>query len=470
MPTNINNKIFYNKKSGLIIGFLITFLFFMQPSIYLFSQVITDSSQVKTDSLKALKKKKDKKELTQFTSVTPIDSGLQVIVRNIDISRYPKISVVFDVLDKQNNFVHNLTIKDVTVKENGVPQDAVEFSLLTNSNRVPVDFIFAIDRTGSMGDKIKAVKVNVDRFVTQLRSKGIDYRLGLIIFDDNVTGVRELTDNIELFKKWVDSIEASGGGDEEENALEALRAATKMNSRQSANKCVVLITDAPYHSYDTEKGAYRTQFTASSIASMLDRLDFRVFAICSPFVYGYATIADGTGGRIYDINRPFAEILEQFANTLTSLYTISYQTNSSEIPDSLQVQIKVGKRGKPVIRKFAVMEVGRKLVVDILFPSGQSRIQASSAKDIDNLAKMMKSKPTMKLKIEGHTDSSGDDDLNVLLSNARAGEVRNSLLKRGIAADRLVTVGYGSSRPTASNESEEGKRLNRRTEFVIIQK
>ena len=72
-----------------------------------------------------------------------------------------------------------------------------------------------------------------------------------------------------MFKSWVDSIEASGGGDEEENALEALRTTTKMNTRQSANKCAVLITDAPYHSYETEKGAFRTQYTANSIASLL---------------------------------------------------------------------------------------------------------------------------------------------------------------------------------------------------------
>lgn len=415
-------------------------------------------------------KKEKKKDPTQFTSVSTLDTTLHIIVRNIDISRYPKISVVFDVLDMRNNFVSNVTINDVKVNENGNPQIPIEFSLLTNSNRVPVDFIFAIDRTGSMGDKIKAVKVNIDRFVRELRLKGIDYRLGLVIFDDNVTGVREFTDNTELFKSWVDSIEASGGGDEEENALEALRTTTKMNTRQSANKCAVLITDAPYHSYETEKGAFRTQYTANSIASLLDKNDIRVFAIVSPFVYGYTTIAEMTGGKTYDINRPFADILEQFANTLTSLYTITYKTNSEIIPDSMQVQIKVGKRGKPVIKKFALLEVGRKLVIDIHFPSGANKIQQSSNNDIENLAKMLKLKPTIKLKIEGHTDNTGDPGSNILLSIARAESVRSSLIKKGIEADRLTTIGYGLNRPTATNDTEDGKQLNRRTEFVIMQK
>ena len=151
-------------------------------------------------------------------------------------------------------------------------------------------------------------------------------------------------------------------------------------------------------------------------------------------------------------------------------YTITYKTNSEIIPDSMQVQIKVGKRGKPVIKKFALLEVGRKLVIDIHFPSGANKIQQSSNNDIENLAKMLKLKPTIKLKIEGHTDNTGDPGSNILLSIARAESVRSSLIKKGIEADRLTTIGYGSNRPTATNDTEDGKQLNRRTEFVIMQK
>ena len=116
------------------------------------------------------------------------------------------------------------------------------------------------------------------------------------------------------------------------------------------------------------------------------------------------------------------------------------------------------------------MEVGRKLVIDIHFPSGANKIQQSSNNDIENLAKMLKLKPTIKLKIEGHTDNTGDPGSNILLSIARAESVRSSLIKKGIEADRLTTIGYGSNRPTATNDTEDGKQLNRRTEFVIMQK
>jgi outer membrane protein OmpA-like peptidoglycan-associated protein len=82
----------------------------------------------------------------------------------------------------------------------------------------------------------------------------------------------------------------------------------------------------------------------------------------------------------------------------------------------------------------------------------------------------MKAKPSLKLKIEGHTDIVGDHARNMKLSNLRAESVRNYMVQNGIAGNRLYTIGYGETRPTASNNTDEGRKLNRRTEFIIVQK
>jgi outer membrane protein OmpA-like peptidoglycan-associated protein len=78
----------------------------------------------------------------------------------------------------------------------------------------------------------------------------------------------------------------------------------------------------------------------------------------------------------------------------------------------------------------------------------------------------MKDHPEIKLSVEGHTDSDGDDASNQILSEKRAQAVVAELTKMGVAADRLTSKGWGESKPVGSNDSAESKAANRRVEFV----
>jgi flagellar motor protein MotB len=402
-------------------------------------------------------------------TVVARDSSLRIAIRNIDITRFPLVSIIFDVFNPSNIFVGGLAPADIIIRENDKPQEVLSLAMITSANRVPVDFVFAIDQTGSMGDKIEGVKQNIDDFTTRLVAKGIDYRLGLIVFDDNVAQRYWLTDDLQKFKGWIGAIRADGGGDVKENALEAMRAATAMNFRESANRCVVLITDAPYHEYG-DGGTGRTMYTARSIGSVLNRYDIRTFAIVSPAVTGYREITDLTGGQVFDIDQPFTDILNQFVARMTSLYTVTYRSRADLIPDSVLVEIKLSN-GRSQKKRLAVLEVGRKLVVDnIHFSTGHYSIEAEATPSLDYLVRLMSARPTLRLKIEGHTDDVGDDEMNLRLSMQRADAVRAYMVKRGINRDRLFTVGYGKRKPTATNDTDEGRRLNRRTEFIIVQK
>jgi len=404
----------------------------------------------------------------EITRVALRDSSLRIAVRNIDITRYPLINVVFDVMTMDNRSVIGLDRADVSITENGREQEVISLSMITRANRVPVDFVFVIDQTASMVDKIEGVKQNVDEFTTRLAAKGIDYRLGLIVFDDNVAQRRWLTDDIVEFKSWIDGITAGGGGDEKENALEALRAVTGMNFRSSANRCIVLVTDAPYHQYG-EHGWGRTIYTAESMGALLTKRDIRTFCIVNTAIPGYSQIARSTGGQLFDINQPFAEILNNFALTMTSLYAATYQTDIERIPDSIWVEVEIPGVVRSAKKAFAVLEVGRKLVVDnIHFATNRYSIDVTSTRELEYLIRLLRARPTLKLKIEGHTDNVGDHESNVRLSQQRAEAVRRYMIRAGISSDRLFTIGYGELRPTASNDTDEGRRLNRRTEFIIL--
>jgi len=406
----------------------------------------------------------------KLTSITLLDTALRVSVRNIDITRFPLISIVFDVFNSQHESVAGIEKPDIVITENGRQKDIISLSSITRTNRVPIDFVFLIDQTGSMGSKIEGVKQNIDEFTTRLAAKGIDYRLGLIVFDDNVAERHWLTENLDEFKRWISSIVARGGGDTKENALEALRAATGMNFRQSANRCVALITDAPYHQYG-EQGYGRTMYTTRTITGVLQRYDLRTFCIIDPSIVGYKTIAEATGGQIFNINRSFAEILNQFVTTMTSLYTATYRSDADIIPDSIVVELKIPGARVAVRKALPVLEVGRKLVVDnIQFGTNQYTVESGAQQGLEYLVRLLKARPTLKVRIEGHTDNIGDDAHNMRLSYQRADAVKDYIVQRGISRDRLFTIGYGETRPTATNDTEEGRRLNRRTEFIIMQK
>jgi OOP family OmpA-OmpF porin len=103
----------------------------------------------------------------------------------------------------------------------------------------------------------------------------------------------------------------------------------------------------------------------------------------------------------------------------------------------------------------------------IRFESGRSVIDADSAGLLDRLVETALRCPSANIEIAGHTDGDGEDAYNQALSEKRAQSVVDYLVKAGLPADRFTAVGYGSTQPIASNETDEGKAQNRRIEFVV---
>ena len=89
--------------------------------------------------------------------------------------------------------------------------------------------------------------------------------------------------------------------------------------------------------------------------------------------------------------------------------------------------------------------------------------------ELDRLVALLSDIPSLKIEISGHTDNVGSESFNELLSQRRADAVVNYLLGKGVAKNRLSAKGYGQSMPVNSNETAEGRALNRRTEFEIIE-
>jgi outer membrane protein OmpA-like peptidoglycan-associated protein len=104
---------------------------------------------------------------------------------------------------------------------------------------------------------------------------------------------------------------------------------------------------------------------------------------------------------------------------------------------------------------------------DLLFDTNRSEMLGAGQRDLSRLAAFFKLHPKRTALIEGFTDSQGDREANVGLSQRRALAVRDALVEQGVLADRLSTRGYGDAYPVASNATSSGRQMNRRVEIVL---
>jgi len=98
----------------------------------------------------------------------------------------------------------------------------------------------------------------------------------------------------------------------------------------------------------------------------------------------------------------------------------------------------------------------------IYFNTGSASLKEESFVDLDKLAAILVKHPEVRASIEGHTDSQGDDQLNLKLSKERAQSVKDYLIKDGVKPDHLSSEGFGEKRPVADNATAEGRKKNRR--------
>jgi outer membrane protein OmpA-like peptidoglycan-associated protein len=117
------------------------------------------------------------------------------------------------------------------------------------------------------------------------------------------------------------------------------------------------------------------------------------------------------------------------------------------------------------------IKVGEKITLRNVFYAVDSfALDTLSRVELDKVTGLLRANPTLSIEIGGHTDNTGTAEYNLELSGRRAGEVVKYLVFKGIDPDRIRSRGYGMNVPVASNDTEEGRALNRRTEMKILDK
>jgi len=138
------------------------------------------------------------------------------------------------------------------------------------------------------------------------------------------------------------------------------------------------------------------------------------------------------------------------------LLDIEIKQRKQEFTDAFESAVKADSASAKVLQlKYVEFQTGSAALTDL------------SRYELDNLVAALTKYATLKIEVAGHTDNVGDPAANVSLSQQRAETVTRYLINKGIDAGRLTARGYGDTRPKESNDTEEGRAQNRRTEFAI---
>jgi OOP family OmpA-OmpF porin len=122
-------------------------------------------------------------------------------------------------------------------------------------------------------------------------------------------------------------------------------------------------------------------------------------------------------------------------------------------------------------KKYTLLEVKKEKIEikqQVHFATAKYRVLPDSFALLNQVVQVLNDFPKMRVSIEGHTDNVGKEVTNMRLSQRRAEAVRDYLVSKGVTPDRLEAVGFGPTKPIASNKTAKGKAKNRRTEFRIV--
>jgi VWFA-related protein len=269
----------------------------------------------------------------------------EVEVAQVDLSDYPRITIYVTVRDAEGRPVEGLGRSDFHILEGQGQARIEEFAGLGQQR--PVDIVFVLDTTGSMGSHIQMIKETIISFAETLEGRHRDYRLGLVTYGDDVRESHTFTNEVALFSDWIEAQDADGGGNEPENALGGLQQAAGFPFRAEAQRLILLITDAPLHEYgdgpDSDVSFDDPLLTVEATAARLAAASVSVYGV-TPGMSDYVDLAEQTGGQIYSIYDDLGQIVDNLGTAIANQYRITYRAPRAVFDGSWQnVQVSVGR-------------------------------------------------------------------------------------------------------------------------------
>lgn len=385
---------------------------------------------------------------------------------------------------------------DSSMTENNIRNFTIEE--FREKNSPPFSIAYVVDYSGSMSNEAKlAVNKSVNPL---LRSSKKDDYISFIKFKSNSYVEVPLMKSKDFLKedRTINiSDDSIAGGTNIKAAMKSAFSEIN-NSPKSHQKLIVLISDGEDIFTKNELDSIEKQLIENNIEMFCVSIGYmkpsqsltvgtngiNVLEYKNPLYYPKDNFLDWisyiSGGKHYNIlhEYEFPFVFADIYLKLKNYYSIRYKapnfklnhkvTVKVEIPEFEYYGVEHGYYDKSIFREYD--GIGEVKLLNLEFESGAATINKNSYDMINNIVDYMKKSDNIVLEISGHTDNVGEEESNKILSLERANSVKKFMLNHGINENRIKTVGYGESKPIAENDSEEGRKKNRRTEFKIIKK
>ena len=338
---------------------------------------------------------------------------------------------------------------------------------VTETEREPHAVALVMDHSGSMGEA-RALAVQ-DAAESLIGAKKGEDLLAFIKYDGDVMVEVPATGDQDILSDGLgkEGLQGFGGMTAIGNGISA--GIEQVAQTGAGRKAVIVFTDGLDNSSTISK---------DSVIAMARRAGVIVCAVD----FGQNTnpdylqaVAEATGGSYYKIYRTteFDLVFEDIYRRLRNYYVLEYQPTGYGV-HRLTARLCLEKDSLVTTASYDnTPDIGAVALLNVFFDVAKADIKPESKPAIDNVYGLMQAYPTLKIELRGHTDSTnstGNPNYNVELSQKRADAVRNALIRRGIDGSRIRSIGFGESMPVATNVTPEGRAQNRRTEFVVIEK
>jgi len=184
----------------------------------------------------------------------------------------------------------------------------------------------------------------------------------------------------------------------------------------------------------------------------------------------YETLPDGTvagNGESNPTDGAFKMVLPYDKNYLIRAQADHFFAISENF--NLDSLVKAGYKEIHKDLYLVPIEIGAVVRLNnVYFDFDKWDLRPESFVELDRVIKMLNENPAVEIEMSAHTDSRGSDEYNFILSDNRARSVMEYIISKGIATNRIASHGYGETKPVATNDTDEGRQLNRRVEFIIL--
>ncbi len=407
----------------------------------------------------------------------------------VNSSKYPhKISIIAHVGDLEDNVIRDLAPPyykgtdsykkywfSVTDSCNGRIHDISDYEVkeIRSVDAGPQALAFVLDHSGSMGD-IKAIKLQqaLNKILPAIKPGDM---VSVIKFASQSQVEIPLTDSKNDFKRiredGLRGMETAGT-----NIFGAVKTGiTELAKADSNKKRIMILFSDGFDEASKDK--------LDSIQLMCREKNITIYTIA----YGFGDseilldIAETTGGNFYYLisSKEFAYVFASIYISLNNHYLITYTPPDCADYHDVSVGLNIPGSGFESLRKWGWYDetlisthdpVGTMKMLNIQFEYNSDKINKESIPLLEEVASSMKKYQGIEILVRGHTDDIGSEDYNMELSERRAFSVKKYLVQSGIDKGRIEIEGLGENSPLVPNTNEENRKLNRRTEFVIIKK